>query len=340
MPLTSTPASPSVLDPDVIDRALGAVVGLAVGDALGATLEFAPVDPRRFHSEMLGGGPFGVRPGEWTDDTAMTLALADSLLSPSGFTPDDFMTRLADWLQHGRYSCQGYCVDVDRSTFTSICRFLGTNDPLSHTGDEVGTGKGSIVRLAPVAVYHLYDPEKAVRVARLQCACTHPAPEAADAAAFVIMMLRGLILGLPDGAAPLQLQPLEQPRVRGIAADSYLSFPQRQPTLRTSDPLENALWALHHTEGFEQALITATSLGGEAESVGAVTGMLAGATYGLSAIPSRWLRPLAWRDTIVGTSQQLLPTSVSYPARPVHKQAQAMTHGSGAAAALAGHGQR
>ena len=119
-------------------------------------------------------------------------------------------------------------------------------------------------------------------------------------------MSRELILGMPDATAPRQLHPGAHPEIAAIAAGSYFSLRRLNPTGYVADTLETAMWALHHTEDFEQALIVATSLGGDADSIGAVTGMLAGATYGMTTMPDRWLRPLAWRDRILDIGRRLL----------------------------------
>lgn len=302
--------SPRPVSRAVTDRALGAFIGLAVGDALGATLEFAPCDPLRFHSEMIGGGPFNIRPGEWTDDTAMALALADTILDEGGFTPKGFMSRLADWLRYGEFSCQDHCIDVGRTTFNAIQRLIETDDPVCPEVTFGGSGNGGLIRLAPVALRHLRDGDEAVRVARLQSSCTHPARMAADAAAYLVTLLRELILGVPNASLPRQLHSDTNREIAAIAAGNYLTLRRLSPKGYVADTLETALWALHHTESFEQALIAATSLGGDAHSIGAVTGMLAGASYGLRAIPDRWLLPLAWRDEIAAIGERLLELAV------------------------------
>lgn len=288
----------------IIDRALGCLVGAAIGDALGATLEFAPYDPLRYHAEMVGGGPFNLRPGEWTDDTAMALALADTLLDEPKFSPAGFMSRLADWERCGRFSCQGQCIDIGTSTLTSIKRFVENAEPLCLDEDPVGAGNGSLVRLAPVVLRHLYEPDEMQRVARLQSRCTHSAPAATDACSFIATMLQQLILGIPNATMPKHIA--AHPDIAAIAAGSYLGLRQLDPTGHVARTLETALWAFSHTETFEAALIAATSLGGDADSIGAVAGMIAGAKYGLSNIPERWLHQLAWKDEILAIGRRLL----------------------------------
>jgi ADP-ribosyl-[dinitrogen reductase] hydrolase len=119
---------------------MGALLGLAVGDALGTTLEFSPRDTRPHHTEMGGGGPFGLQPGQWTDDTAMALALADSLLSCGGPDPADLMRRFVDWWRKGAYSCTGTCFDIGTTTREALARFERTANPFSGSPDEDSVG--------------------------------------------------------------------------------------------------------------------------------------------------------------------------------------------------------
>src|SRR4051794_24021737 len=150
------------------DRAIGALLGLAVGDALGTTLEFSKRDSKPHHTEMLGGGPFRLRPGQWTDDTAMALALADSLLARGTFDPADLMRRFVDWWRKGTYSCTGDCFDIGITTRQALARFEKTLHPFSGSPDEAQAGNGSLMRLAPVALFAYPDHTYAVELARSQ----------------------------------------------------------------------------------------------------------------------------------------------------------------------------
>lgn len=113
------------------DRAIGALVGLAVGDAVGTTLEFKPRDSYEHLTDMIGGGPFGLKPGEWTDDTSMALALADSLLEFPELNASDLMKRFVAWRDTGEYSCTGKCFDIGITTDDSLNEFLGTQNPFA-----------------------------------------------------------------------------------------------------------------------------------------------------------------------------------------------------------------
>jgi ADP-ribosyl-[dinitrogen reductase] hydrolase len=160
------------------DRGLGAMLGLAVGDALGTTLEFTRRDAQPHHTEMTGGGPFRLNPGEWTDDTAMALALGESLLACNGLHPSDLMDRFVAWWNRGEYSCTGRCFDIGNTTSQALARYLRTKNPYSGSTSEEAAGNGSIMRLAPAVLRSVHDPETMGRIARDQSRTTHAAPQA------------------------------------------------------------------------------------------------------------------------------------------------------------------
>lgn len=297
------PARPTA----VIDSAVGALLGLAVGDALGTPLEFSARDGLPRQTEMTGGGPFRLAPGQWTDDTAMALALADSLVRRRGLDPADLMTRFVAWWRFGEYSCTGRCFDIGTLTAAALARFEETREPFSGATHERSAGNGSIMRLAPAVLATLDDAAETERVARDQSRTTHGAPQAVDACVLLAATLREAILGVGGPLGPRDFAG-HHPAVISIAAGSWRNKPRAK--IRSSgyvvDTLEAALWAVGSTASFEEALILAVNLADDADTVGAVTGQIAGAIYGAAAIPERWLAPLAWRETIEAAALALL----------------------------------
>lgn len=255
---------------------------------------------------MTGGGPFDLAPGEWTDDTSMALALADSLISCQGFDPHDLATRFVRWWQQGDYSCTGTCFDIGITTRAALARFLQTGEPYSGSTDPYTAGNGSLMRLAPVALFALHDADHADHLARDQSRVTHAAPQAVEACAYFVQLLRDAILGQPNLLRPRAWS--GDPPIAAIAAGSWRH--KTRDEIRSSgyviDTLEAAVWAVGTTTSFEEALILAVNLANDADTVGAVTGQLAGALYGAVAIPERWLHPLAWRRRISAVSDRLL----------------------------------
>lgn len=303
------------LPPGLADRGRGCLLGLAVGDALGTTLEFSRRDSLPRQTEVTGGGPFGLRAGEWTDDTAMALALGESLAACRGFDPRDAMGRFVAWWREGAYSCTGTCFDIGVTTREALARYQRAGDPFAGSTAEDTAGNGSLMRLAPASLFALGDAAETDRLAREQSRLTHAAPQAAEACAFLAALLREAVLGA-DKAAVLAPRAWDgHPAVRAVAGGSWRD--KDRAAVRASGyvlhTLEAAVWAVERTESFEDALVLAVNLGEDSDTVGAVTGQLAGALYGEGGIPERWLRPLAWRERIAGLADALLARSVATP---------------------------
>ncbi|WP_019995013.1 ADP-ribosylglycohydrolase family protein [Aureimonas ureilytica] len=288
------------------DRARGALLGLAVGDALGTTLEFSARDSLPLQTEITGGGPFALSPGQWTDDTAMALALGHSLLARDGFDPSDLMTRFVSWWREGRYSCTSTCFDIGAATARALARFEAMGDPFAGSTDPREAGNGSLMRLAPAVLFALDDADLADRLAAEQSRTTHRAPQAVEACVVFARFLRSAILGEPD---PLRAASWPgDSTIAAIAAGDWRT--KDRDAIRSSGyvvhTLEAALWATARTQSFEEALILAVNLGEDADTVGAVTGQIAGALHGASAIPARWLDRLAWREEIETVADRLI----------------------------------
>ena len=150
------------------DRARGALLGLAVGDALGTTLEFTAKDSSAPLTDMVGGGPFRLKPGEWTDDTSMALALAESLLANPDLDEEDLMTRFCAWAEEGTYSHTGRCFDIGMTVRSALSDFRRTGNPVAGSRDPRSAGNGSLMRLAPVPIRFALEPGKRADVARRQ----------------------------------------------------------------------------------------------------------------------------------------------------------------------------
>ena len=290
-------------------RYRGALLGLAVGDALGTTLEFCPRDQSPLHTEMLGGGAFGVAPGEWTDDTAMALCLAESLVACQGFDPHDQMDRYVRWWQQGEMSCQGRCIDIGNATLASLMRYQAKPET-AYAGSEHAcySGNGGIMRLAP-AVMVAGSLEQAVSLAVHSSRTTHASPDCLDAAALMGGVLWRLLQGEPMRKVLSALTPLNyQGDIIARITDGDFRLLSRDAISSSGyviDTLEAALWCCWNAPSLEEALILAANLGDDADTVAAVTGQLAGAAWGDEGIPERWLTPLAWREIITDKADAL-----------------------------------
>ena len=306
---------------ETTDRKRGALFGLAVGDALGAAVEFkspgsfAPVTGYR------AGGPHGLAPGEWTDDTSMALALADSM-GQVGWDLQDQLRRYVAWWRRGDYSVTGSCFDIGITTRGALERFRATDDCRS-AGDssERASGNGSIMRLAPVAIRYggllLDDQETLAQKAAESSFTTHASEQCVSACRYMALLLAGLIQGLPREVvlsadwAPLVTLRRTSPLHPAIDAIALGSFRQKQPPQIVGSgwvvqSLEAALWAFHDADNFRQAVLRAVNLGDDADTTGAVCGQFAGAYWKESGIPAEWQDGLARREMIEKVLQPLL----------------------------------
>jgi ADP-ribosyl-[dinitrogen reductase] hydrolase len=292
------------------DRRRGMLVGLAVGDALGAAVEFQPRGSFQPVVRFQGGGPFGLAPGEWTDDTSMALALADSIAS-AGWDLNDQAGRYLDWYRTGRYSVNGRCFDIGNQTRAALQRFERDRDA-SASGDpsDLRSGNGSIMRLAPVPIaFARQFPRQTADLARRaeeSSVPTHPSPMCRSACRYLGVVLAALAMGegrevvlAPDWPHLEEMKPLH-PAVAAVAAGSFRHRSEEE--IRGSgfvvQSLEAALWAFHEAHSFQEAVLAAVNLGEDSDTTGAVCGQLAGAYFGESGIPAEWREELARRDMV------------------------------------------
>ena len=254
---------------------------------------------------MVGGGPFGLEAGEWTDDTSMALALSDSLLEHGGLNETDLMDRFLAWKNHGRYSCTGSCFDIGVTTAGALNRYEESGNPVAGSTDPKRAGNGSLMRLAPVVLHGLSCSEGYIaEIARRQSATTHASAECVDACEQFARMLFAIISNEGTGRTPAA----NTPAISAVINGSWRT--KGRDEIRSTgyvvDTMEAAVWAVARTRSFRDALVLAVNLGGDADTVGAVTGQLAGARYGLSSIPEIWLERLAWRQRIEKIGLELL----------------------------------
>ena len=273
----------------LLDRSMGALLGLAVGDALGAPYEGLDRGSYPRVSDYAEGGVRDLPAGGWTDDTAMAICLAESLLARGGVDERDLLERFLRWYRAGENSCTGVAVGISRKTRAVLEGFERTGR-VDTAAELENAGNGAIMRLAPVAIFFRRNEIEARRAAVRQARVTHTS-EAALAAAECLADLLVVALRTGDpaavsGAAAGSKTLAEICDHRGKRREQISSAP------RAVDTLEAALWCLNSAAGFEQAAIEAVNLGGDTDTIGAVAGQLAGAIFGASAIPPRWLAEL------------------------------------------------
>ena len=291
------------------DRHRGCLLGLACGDAVGTSVEFMPRGTFEPVTDMRGGGPFGLKAGEWTDDTSMALCLATSLIHQRGFDPVDQMNRYCNWRNVGYMSSNGRCFDIGITVATALDRYLRTRDPFAGDPDPKTAGNGALMRLAPVPMYFRASAQDVVRFCGECTRITHAAQEAMECSKLFGLQLRAALLGASRGdiLATAVPEPLS-PKVTAMAAGSYATKSRDQ--IRGSgycvESLEAALWRFASTSSFEAAVLAAANLGDDADTTAAICGQLAGAFYGASSIPAHWLERLVMRGEIEALADDLL----------------------------------
>ena len=305
--------APSTTLEAIRDRARGALIGLAVGDAIGTTLEFSKRDSYPLLQDMVGGGPFSLKAGEWTDDTAMALALADCLNDPSGFSEHALMRRFDDWYARGAFSCTGKCFDIGITTAEAIRRWRSSGNPQAGSTDPMTAGNGSLMRLAPVAVRYWNDKASLRDVAARQSKVTHAAPEAVDACVFWAERLAEAIEGATRSHVFRQCDEQFAGQVSHVAKGSW-RFKRRQAIKSGGyviESLEASLWCASRSADFREAVLTAANLGHDADTTAAITGQLAGSLAGYSAIPESYRTRLAWHDVLLAQADKLFDQSLA-----------------------------
>ena len=297
------------------ERYRGCLLGLAVGDAVGTAVEFSPPGTFAPVTDMVGGGPFNLRPGEWTDDTSMALCLAESLIECKGFDAADQMRRYIRWRDEGHLASNGRCFDIGGTVGSALRRFQSTGYPWAGSTDPDTAGNGCIMRLAPVPLFYAKHPAQAVAMSGDSSQTTHGAETCVDASRY----FGGLIVGALSGESKEALlascySPVSddtpaslQPEVREVAAGSFKH--KSPPAIKGGGyvvhSLEAALWSFYRSDSFEEGCLLAVNLGDDADTTAAVYGQLAGAYYGEAAIPARWRQRLAHLNLIIGFATRL-----------------------------------
>lgn len=275
-------------DADLLDRALGAYLGFAVGDALGATVEFmTPSEIRAqygIHCRMIGGGWLKLRPGQVTDDTEMSLALGQSLIRTGGIDLRDVCDSFAAWLKSGP-------ADVGNTVRRGIRRYM-TDGTVSTPPNEGDGGNGACMRILPVALATLGHPDRYADWAVSQAHVTHNHPLSDAAAIGLGRMVHRLIGGGGVSACREETKAL-------LAKHPQFRFERfRGPcSAFIVDTMRTVLHAYFLSDSVRACITEAVNWGGDADTAGAMAGMLSGATYGASSIPDAWLKRLDGKVT-------------------------------------------
>ncbi|MDP3087601.1 MAG: ADP-ribosylglycohydrolase family protein [Methylotenera sp.] len=295
---------------ETIDRFRGALLGLACGDAVGTTVEFKMRGTFPLVTDMVGGGPFNLNPGEWTDDTSMALCLATSLVERGKFDALDQMKKYVRWRDEGYLSSNGKFFDIGIATNSALNQFKKTGNPFSGSVDENSAGNGCIMRLAPVPMFYYPDQVSAINMSGESSRTTHGAVECVEASRLFGAMLYMAL----DGATKESIllghgsSGLTSSKIESVSRGDYFIKTEGEifGTSYVVSSLEAALWCFYHTDNFRDAILCATNLGQDADTTAAICGQIAGAFYGESGIPEGWRTKLAMKDEICKLATQLI----------------------------------
>ena len=301
-----------------LDRAIGALVGLAAGDAVGTTLEFQRPGTFEPIDDMVGGGPFRLTAGQWTDDTSMALCLAESIVDRGGMDLSDQLRRYLRWKDHGYLSSNGHCFDIGVTTSTQLHRFATTGDPIDPNIDQESAANGSLMRLAPVPIHWHADPAEAAARGAESSRTTHPAVRPVD----VCRVMAAMVASMINGASFVEATAPESwpggdlhATVAAVLNGSWrVNMP---PAIRGTgycvDALEAALWAVGGADDFRTAVLRAANLGDDADTTAAIAGQLAGARWGASNIPDAWRQKIARVERIESLARALFGAEAFVP---------------------------
>ncbi len=291
------------------DRFRGCLLGLVVGDAVGATVEFQSRGSFKLLTEMVGGGPFHLRAGQWTDDTSMALCLATSLVELRRFDARDQIERYCRWAETGYLSSTGSCFGIGATVYSALQRFRETKEPFAGSTNPLSAGNGCIMRLAPIPMFFFPDVDGAAHFAAESSRTTHAAQECLDACRlFARIIFRAL-----SGRAKVEVLLADRESFEGsskiaaIARGDYLQKPETEirGTGYVVESLEAALWCFYHSDTFRDAILMAANLGDDSDTTAAVCGQVAGAYYGESGMPAAWLQKLTMQREIRDLADQL-----------------------------------
>ena len=277
----------------LIERYEGCMLGLAIGDAIGTTVEFMPRGSFEPLDDMIGGGPFNLAKGQWTDDTSMALCLAHSLVECGGFDPLDQMKRYLMWREEGYMSSKDNAFDIGGTTGDALDEFSVTGNPYCGPSEISASGNGSLMRLAPIPLYFRQERELAIKMAGESSRTTHGSILCIEACRLFGAMLLDSLSGESKESILLGhgLKDIASEEISEIADGAYFEKPisSIRGTGYVVESLEAALWCFRNTDSFKEAVLLAANLGDDADTTAAICGQIAGAYYGIGGIPQTWI---------------------------------------------------
>lgn len=288
------------------DRLLGSFLGLAVGDAVGTTVEFRTRDTFEPVTDMVGKGLFNLPAGYFTDDTSMALCLAESLIEYPLLDKSDLLSRFSRWYRNGENSPTGRCFDIGTTTRKAITNFEKTGETTNNTY-FLDAGNGSIMRLAPAVIKYYNDEAMASLTAVAQSTTTHGSTECLHSCELLTkIIIRAYNTINKDEVFNIEVKDYWEDKVKNILNTLDVTRDEVSSSGYVIDTLHAALWSFKNTDNFRDSILLATNLGDDSDTVAAVTGQIAGAFYGVNGIPSDWLDKLYETERFVELTEKLI----------------------------------
>jgi ADP-ribosyl-[dinitrogen reductase] hydrolase len=265
------------LTPSTYSRLKGCFLGLAIGDAMGAPVEFKSPDEFEPLMGYRTGGVHDVSLGEWTDDMAMALAISDSLIQHQGqLVLTSVLDNFILWSEEGKFSSRGDCFDIGNTCARALRFYKESSSTIASTTSELESGNGSLMRMAPIFVL-FHDDIEVLILKCLDCSRTTHASPLVD---FAVINFATLVFSALKGQS------------KDDILKCYTPNPNATPTGFVEDSLDVAFMAFRDTKSFEEGLLHVVNQGHDADTVGAIYGQLAGAFYGIDQIPASWKKDL------------------------------------------------
>ncbi|WP_238154195.1 ADP-ribosylglycohydrolase family protein [Synechococcus elongatus] len=284
-------------------------LSLAIGDALGAPVEFKKPGSFEPITGYRDGGPFNLKAGQWTDDSSMALCLAESLLACGKLDLKDNLDRYCRWWQHGENSVIGDCFDIGNGTHSALSHYLRTGEV--EAGGLNALGNGALMRMAPIPIWSNQDIADAIDLAQQSSVTTHRHPQAIALSGYFAELLVRALQG-ESKADLLSGHWYQHPdaEIVEVVRGSWQTSTNIRAQGHALYALEAALWAFGTTTSFADCLLAAVNLGEDSDTVGAIAGQIAGAHYGLEAIPDDWIAGLQDSDRFQTLVEKLFNRSI------------------------------
>lgn len=290
------------------NRMIGALVGLAAGDAVGTTVEFSKRGSFEPLTDMVGHGPFQLKKGQWTDDTSMALCLGHSLIEQNGFDAHDQMQRYVRWRFEGYMSSTGTCFDIGNTVAQALHNFRTTGEAFAGSTEPRSAGNGSIMRLAPIPIYYHRDLAALIHYAGESSKTTHGTAMCVDSCMLFAQLIHRAFSANSKQEIFENLPTVYSKKLDPIIDLSFTK--ERYDDIKGSgfviESIIAALWCFWHANDFREAILLAANLGDDADTTAAVCGQIAGAYWGYDSIPQDWREALTMEDEIKNLAIKLI----------------------------------